>query len=72
MNDDILQEIHAVKDAYGARFPTVAALARELARAERASAAKGRKLITLPVRQVKPARGKAVACRPAIPAKAFA
>ncbi len=72
MNDDILKEIHAIKDAHGSRFMTVAGLARELAREERASAAKGREFIPLPARQVKQARGKAAVRRPATPAKAFA
>ena len=53
MNDEILKEIHAIKDANGARFATVATLARELAREERESAAKGRRLIALPARQIK-------------------
>ena len=69
MNDEILKEIQAIKDALGSRFIALADLARELARAERASVAKGRKLIALPVRQVKQARGKSVAYRPASQAK---
>ena len=71
MNDEILKEIHAIKDAQGARFATVATLARALAREERASAAKGRRLIALPARQLKHPRVKAAPRRPASPAKVF-
>ena len=59
MNDEILNEIHSVKDANGERFATVAALAVELARHERRSAASGRKVITLPLPAMRSLRAHA-------------
>jgi hypothetical protein len=58
MSDEILREIHAIKDASGARFASVAALARELATQERKSAALGRTLIALPLRRSKIGQAK--------------
>jgi hypothetical protein len=53
MKDEIIREIHAVKDANGERFATVAALALDLARRECKSAASGRKMITPPLHVTK-------------------
>lgn len=72
MIDEILAEIHAIKDEHGSRFITVAGLARELAREERASTFRGRELIPLLAHGVKPARAKAAPRRPAVRAKAVA
>ena len=66
MNDEILKEIHAIKDARGERFTTLSGLAKELSLHERQSAKEGRLLITLPQPPTQVLRKKVPvsACKP--------